>query len=274
MDTPSSGTIASAPGCLRCKCHRSFTLTQTDDLPSVSGYENSLPNQAALLAKLAALIRAGQYTDTITASKVALVGHSYGSQLSAAVLQAAPELIDAALLTGLAFSGNPVTGPLLQHFVLTVFAGRLANTVDPPFARDNSYFGFGDIYAHAHGFFYPPFDLPTLEYAQSIYQPAAIAEIAHIPTPPQDPEDPLAGVRADGYTGALLLASGEHDLVCSGDCRTVFNDEYALQGKVFPNAEPLETYVHPGAGHGVNFARNSTGFFGELIGFLDRNLHS
>lgn len=33
----------------------------------------------------------------------------------------------------------------------------------------------------------------------------------------------------------------------------------------------LDLYVHPGAGHGVNFGLNATGFYGEITKFLDAN---
>jgi pimeloyl-ACP methyl ester carboxylesterase len=242
-------------------------------LNSISGYENDLPNQTAILVQLMAAIRSGKYTADIVTKKLVLLGHSFGSQLSHQAIRAAPQLVDAALLTGISYPGNPVIAPLLQHFALTVFGARLANTLSPPWNRDNSYFGFADIYSHAHGFFYPPFDKPTLEYAHSIYQPAAIAELATVASKTA-PKDPLANLRADGFKGPLLLASGEHDLTCAGDCQTVFHDKYALQGQIFPQASPLKTYVHPGAGHGVNFATNATGFYGELISFLDENLHA
>ena len=31
----------------------------------------------------------------------------------------------------------------------------------------------------------------------------------------------------------------------------------------------IEAFVHPGAGHGVNFARNATEFYENINGFLE-----
>jgi hypothetical protein len=119
-----------------------------------------------------------------------------------------------------------------------------------------------DIIAFAQLFFHAPFDASTVEYAWSLGQPASLIEMlvafASI------------GVAKD-YKGAAMLATGEYDVLsCGGNCARVI--EYGVQNATFPSAKAIETYLHPGAGHGVNFARNATTFFGKLTGFVDRNV--
>jgi len=75
---------------------------------------------------------------------------------------------------------------------------------------------------------------------------------------------------APTFKGKVLVTTGEFDLpVCGGECNSTFAN--GGQKSVFAGAEVVETYLHPGAGHGVNFAVNATGFYDVLTSFLDRN---
>lgn len=131
------------------------------------------------------------------------------------------------------------------------------------FARDTGFVDFGDIYSHAQTFFYAPYDVPTVEYAQSIRQPLSILEYV---------TGGLADLESPNFTGPILLTTGVHDLMnCDGNCTTTYYDG-GLQNATFPNANAVEVYLHPDAAHGVNFARNATGFYGEIVSFLDRNI--
>ena len=138
---------------------------------------------------------------------------------------------------------------------------KAASSFRPPLQLDSGYVGFGDIYSHAQGFFHQPFDIPTIEYAQSIIQPASPAEV-------------LSGnaIKFDSpaYKGKMLITTGEFDLIgCGGNCAPRF--EYGVQNNTYPSTK-VETYLHPGAGHGINFARNATGFYATILDFLDRNM--
>ena len=71
----------------------------------VSGYLNQLPIQVELAKKLTHQIKAGKYTGSVgKPKKLVLVGHSYGSAISAAVLAAEPGLADGVVLTGMSNS--------------------------------------------------------------------------------------------------------------------------------------------------------------------------
>ncbi|KAF2727034.1 alpha/beta-hydrolase [Polyplosphaeria fusca] len=222
----------------------------------VSGYESQGANQVELIAKIASSIRSGRYSGSIEASKVVLVGHSLGSVFSAGAIIKYPSIAEGQFAAG-------ATSLTLKAGLSATFQNALlASTVNPPFKRDSGYVVIGDIYAHARSFFSQPFDIPTLEYAQSIVQPASIVEMLS-----------SANVKFDesSYNGSVLLTAGEYDiLACGGNCYPRF--EYGVQNKTFPVAKPLETYIHPGAGHGVNFANNATGFYATVIDFVNRNI--
>jgi pimeloyl-ACP methyl ester carboxylesterase len=228
-----------------------------------SGYEHTIETHWELLAKIASSIRAGQYTSNIKAGKVVLVGHSLGSVLSHAVVTKYPDAADAAVLTGYAFDSDEFVTSIQTHWLLTIFAARIYDL--GRYAKATGYLGFGDVYAHVQGFFKAPLDIPTVKYAQSIYQPTAVGTLvggAGATGPP---------VFAEAFDKPVFLTTGQYDIVCGGECYSSFY-ETGQQNLLFPKAAPFESYVHPGAGHGINFAANATGFYGEIVGFLDRNL--
>ncbi|KAI9687994.1 MAG: hypothetical protein M1820_010356 [Bogoriella megaspora] len=224
----------------------------------VSGYEISASSQVELLVKITRSVRAGKYTSDITASKVVLVGHSFGSYISHAGIAKYPDLAEGAVLTGTAYANATDAIPFAISFIS--FAPRLATTVNPPFDRDSGYLGFGDIYAHTSAFFHEPYDIPTIEYAQSIYQPAAVLEFVSLTS---------LNLNASAFKGKVLVTTGEFDFpACGGECKSTYQGGVA--DLLFSGTKP-ETYIHPGAGHGVNFAANATGFFGRIVAFLDGN---
>jgi hypothetical protein len=67
----------------------------------------------------------------------------------------------------------------------------------------------------------------------------------------------------------VLVTTGEFDFgLCGGDCYPT----YAAQKleTVFPESKYIDAFIHPGAAHGVNFAKNATGFYGGITAFLGR----
>jgi pimeloyl-ACP methyl ester carboxylesterase len=87
---------------------RSRVSTSTDLHRRVSGYFNQASIQAEIMAGLVELLRNGEYTSQVgKAESVVLVGHSFGSFTSANVLTKYPSHVDAAILTGIAYSNVP-----------------------------------------------------------------------------------------------------------------------------------------------------------------------
>jgi pimeloyl-ACP methyl ester carboxylesterase len=194
-----------------------------------------------------------------------LVGHSFGSYSSNKAVALQPDLADGVVLTGLGYpnatidlaAGSAAWGP-------TAFSARIASTVNPnlwpSFTYDTGYVTFADIYNHVDTFF-REYEQDAAEYANTIAQPLAVTELTSLATLDLD---------AGGYKGKVFVTTGEYDLLlCGGECYSTFKT--GVQETVWRSADVLETYVHPGSGHGVNFNKNATGFYGEIFSFLDRN---
>ncbi len=195
------------------------------------------------------------------AESIVLVGHSFGSYTSNLVLGKYPNLVDAAVLTGIAYANSPdYTGKVLSETLAARIATSLPGCADHDL--DTGYLNSADIYAHINGFFKKPaYEIAAAEYAWTIVQPFGITEYL---------STTLSSILAPAFTGSVFVTCGEFDLAaCAGECYSTFAQQQ-VKG-VFPMSKKIETYVHPGAGHGVNFATNATGFYQEIFGFLGRS---
>lgn len=171
--------------------------------------------------------------------------------------------IKGAVLTGIGYPNATDPQTVYGHFILEVFTTRIAKTVDKKWSnRDTGYVMFGDIYAHVNGFLKAPnYDIPTAEYAQSIAQPSAILEFY---------SGGMLNLNASAFKGPVMVTAGEYDLGnCGGQCYDTYTSGVAEN--IFKGSKALELYVHPGAGHGINFNKNATGSYESITSFLDRN---
>jgi pimeloyl-ACP methyl ester carboxylesterase len=102
--------------------------------------------QASIVGKLVTLIRSGKFCSP--PSKVVLLGHSLGSAISNAVLRSDPGLVDAAVLTGIAYYGIDSV-PSLEAKQL-----RLAKLQNPAkwSKFDGGYSTWVDIFANIEGY--------------------------------------------------------------------------------------------------------------------------
>jgi len=110
----------------------------------VSGYVSQISNQAAIVSELVKLIRSGAFSSP--PSKVVLLGHSLGSVISNIAIHNDPELVDAALLTGLAYGATSgAIGPVSYQ----AKQNRVANLYQPErFGKlDGAYAVWADIYS-------------------------------------------------------------------------------------------------------------------------------
>lgn len=102
--------------------------------------------QVDILDQISKQIRAGKYTGTIgVPKKIILVGHSFGSAISAASVAKTPDIADAVVLTGLAFTQDLAV-------VTEAMAPRVASFQDKKWkGLDAGYLTSADIYANING---------------------------------------------------------------------------------------------------------------------------
>ena len=68
-----------------------------------------------------------------------------------------------------------------------------------------------------------------------------------------------------------MILTGEYDFIfCTSKC-----DQYSLEhpgvDDIFKDAKAFKAKVWPGAGHGLNFAKDAAGAFKEITDFLGVN---
>jgi hypothetical protein len=66
--------------------------------------------------------------------------------------------------------------------------------------------------------------------------------------------------------------AADSDLIfCGSDCHGIVDGPTSSTPKVFPVAKPLEVYIQPNTGHGMNLHFNATGWYGAVQDFLGKN---
>ncbi|CZR53610.1 uncharacterized protein PAC_03490 [Phialocephala subalpina] len=205
----------------------------------ISGYQTQVSLQVAILSQLITLTRSGHFTPSPPA-KVILLGHSFGSVVSNALLATNPALVDGAILTGIGYH-VPDTAVSFEAWQV-----RVAGLVSPGRWRqlDGGWVTWVDIWANVNTFFKAPFyDQKVVEYAEARKQPFSLMEIITLA---------ITDLHSPNFTGPVLVMSGEFDLIfCTGNCKPIL-EPYAKP--YFPASKDLEVYVQPGSGHGINLS--------------------
>ncbi|KAL7940582.1 Alpha/Beta hydrolase protein [Trichoderma barbatum] len=224
----------------------------------VSGYTNQASIQMAILQSLAKSIRSGKYSISGEAPKhLVLVGHSFGSALSAGALTAEPDLADGVILTGYSYAGfNP--GGFVQA------AGfHIADKQHPGKWRllDNGYITTVDLYANINLFFKAPdYDQAFAAYSDSTKQPLGINELISMTLLPTTPKN---------FKGAAMVITGQYDFIfCTSQCDDIIEPSAA---SVFKKAKHFKAVSYPGAGHALNLASNATGSFDIITDFMQQS---
>jgi hypothetical protein len=117
----------------------------------VSGFDSSpVTIQLTILQQLTILLRPGKRTVTLgTPSKIVHIGHSFGSFISNALIATTAMLSDAALLTGIGYSGGTFNA-FIEAFGLQVATAQAPGKWT---GRDNGYLTWVDAFANAATFF-------------------------------------------------------------------------------------------------------------------------
>ncbi|KAL7920005.1 Alpha/Beta hydrolase protein [Trichoderma austrokoningii] len=191
---------------------------------------------------------------SISASKVALVGHSYGAYVSAAT--ASQIAVDAVVLTG--FSGT------FQYFAPFVAGSslRVARLQDPHRwgHLDSGYLTSSDVYAEAYDFFAEPFfDHRVAEWNFEVdNQPFGVGGL---------PSLLASEIPYGNITAPVLVLQGQYDLPsCGGSCLDLLNNTREL----FPSSKVVETVDNLPAGHNMNLHKSAPKAFQMLLAFLGR----
>ena len=189
------------------------------------------------------------------------VGHSFSSYLSNSALAADPSIADATVLTRHGINGSDA------RIILQGFAPRIANLQDAQKfgAFDAGYITTGDVFANINSFFKAPeYEHDVAAFSEENKQPFAVSELLSVA--PAVLEMTPNTLDANAFEGPVLVISGEFDHILCG--RYCPGELEASFGNNFRNLKP---YVQPLAGHGVNFATNTTGLYGKIFSFISEH---
>ncbi|KAI2635874.1 alpha/beta-hydrolase [Hypomontagnella submonticulosa] len=192
------------------------------------------------------------------ATKVALVGHSYGSYISVASAISKTTAIDAMVLTG--FAGN------FTYFApfLAGSSFRVARLQDP--ARwgglDSGYLTSADLFSETYVYFgeAQDFERRVAEWSHFVgSEPFAVGELPSLLA-----SSPL---NFAAVTAPVLVLQGQFDLsACGGNCVGLLEP---LKSE-FASAKVVETVDNLPAGHNLNLHKVAPQAFGMVFDFLKR----
>lgn len=193
--------------------------------------------------------------------KIVHVGHSFGSIQSYALARDEPSLSDGLILTG--FSAN---GTFLPFFQL---GGNFVSVTSVPAAASQyvaGYLAAGNPSAVQTNFFAPgAFDPAALDFAYKTSQPVSVGELFTI-------VGAAGGV--NNFPGPVLVITGERDVpFCGGDCLATGGNPSlasipAAVKNAFPVSRRFESFIVPGAGHGLNFEYSKDITYQHISQFL------
>ncbi|RFU77877.1 hypothetical protein TARUN_4345 [Trichoderma arundinaceum] len=186
------------------------------------------------------------------ATKVALVGHSYGSYISSAA--ATHIAVDGLVLTG--FSGS------FDNFAPFVAGAglRVARTQNPVRwgQLDSGYLTTSDLYAETYVYYAAPyFEHRVAEWTYNVAsQPFAVGEL---------PSLLATTIEYCNIKAPVLVLQGQFDVsACGGNCVGVVNGTK----DIFTGAKVLEYVDNLPAGHNLNFHKIAPKAFQKIFAFL------
>ncbi|KZV96696.1 alpha/beta-hydrolase [Exidia glandulosa HHB12029] len=216
--------------------------------------------QIAIEEQILRLARAGSITALGRAfTDIILVGHSFGSSVTNGVIAQAPELVDAAILTG--YSHFPVPAS-----VFTVGGVLPASQVDPV-----RFGGLAPDYLTTHN---ASSRAAVLYGPVGTFDPSVLAAdeaTKDLLTTGEEFTFERFAVSAPGFTGDVAAFIGEKDpSFCdpSVDCQNI-----ATEGQFYPNAKSFEFQIFPNTGHCLNLQLDAPQVFASIQSWLDRHGH-
>lgn len=197
------------------------------------------PLELAIAHALVQHLRNGTFGTAF--SSVIGVGHSFGSAITQGLTNTYPSDLDAAVLTG--FSVNQ-TGIATFTAALDL---SIANNIDPVrFANlSNEYLVSANAVGNQFSFFkaqgFPPANLAIGEASKQTVTFGELLTLAAIVAP------------ASNFTGPVDVVNGAADWpFCMGNCSYPTDLAAAVAPMLYPASNTSQSYLAPGAGHGVN----------------------
>lgn len=216
--------------------------------------------ELALLTELTTLARLGKLSAHIPKpQRVIHVGHSWGSELTNALVSSSPSLSDAVVLTGYSH-----VFPQYQLYFIASTNFHLASQNQPQRFHNYSsgYLTWSDKYSNQYSFFnYPYFDPAILDYAERTKWPCTVGEFI---------SQSVLNYNATSFQGPVLYLAAEHDLIyCQDDCSDLLGPKSPAVA-TFNASKSVEVYIQPNTGHAINLHKNATAAFGVAMDWATR----
>ncbi|KAJ4320398.1 hypothetical protein N0V84_005892 [Fusarium piperis] len=194
-------------------------------------------------------------------SKAVHIGHSFGSVISLALANTAPELTDAIVLTGFAQTATYLSLFAVSNNFIPVKDSPNADKYPAGYVATAS-----TVSVHMNFFAEGNFDPQMLKLAYKTAQPTTPGELLTLAGPM---------LEENSYTGPVFVVTGDRDVpFCGGNCMATGGVDSELPSlldtskKYFPKASRLNTTVIPGTGHGMNLEYTCGQTYDAILDFL------
>ncbi|KAI1095741.1 Alpha/Beta hydrolase protein [Rostrohypoxylon terebratum] len=198
--------------------------------------------ELAALYALTSKLRNGSIPGIPTYEKLVHVGHSYGSVLSYALVQAHPTgLSDGIVLTG--FGQNSGNGSTYFTYGGNYVLARNASAGLSSYPA--GYMASSDRTGVQTNFFAPGnFDPAILQAAYEANQPVTVGELMTLGS---------VAVGNNTFGGPVLVITGDRDIpFCGGNCNSTKPAIPYQSKQYFTNVNSFDAIVVPNSGHGLN----------------------
>ncbi|KAI5455615.1 Alpha/Beta hydrolase protein [Mariannaea sp. PMI_226] len=216
-----------------------------------------MPLEAAVINAITTSLRSKKNPLGVAFSKIAFVGHSYGSVTGVAAARLTPGFADALIMTGWS-AYLPLPSPLLQlqmHSAALLF--------DRFKKLPLGYLTASNKTGHENIFFGGSFDPRIPETSFRLQSVMTCGEGGSIVTGLQP---------APIYNGKVLVITGNDDILFCNAANGACVDQLSSSTALLPNATSFNTHVIPNTGHNFMLHNSKTDSFNQIQLFLDTNL--
>ncbi|KAI5455873.1 Alpha/Beta hydrolase protein [Mariannaea sp. PMI_226] len=216
-----------------------------------------MPLEAAIINAITASLRSKRNPIGITFSKIAFVGHSYGSITGVAAARLTPGFADALIMTGWS-AYLPLPSPLLElqmHSAALLF--------DRFKTLPLGYLTASNKTGHKNIFFGGSFDPQIPETSFLLQSVMTCGEGGSLVTGLQP---------ATVYNGKVLVITGSDDVLFCNPMNGACTDQLSGSTILLPNATSFNTQVIPNTGHNFMLHKSNIDSFNQIKQFIDGEL--